>query len=137
MSSKEKHPHIEMPSKQEIKELLQEKEPDLRKIYLAIHDLILELMADVKYSIDCKDGIIAYGLKQYGYDGWGMAALAAHSKWVSLMFMQGVNLEDQGNLLEGTGKKMRHIKLKSLQDFSEHKSNIIGLIKEAAKIKQS
>lgn len=38
---------------------------------------------------------------------------------VSLGFFNAEKLEDKGNRLEGTGKSMRHIKLKSKDDIDE------------------
>lgn len=136
MGRQEKHPHIEMPSREKIKELLQEKGPGLREVYLCIHELILETLPEVRYSIDCKDGVMGYGAGQFGYDGWGMAALAAHTKWVTLMFMQGVSLEDQETLLEGTGKNMRHVKLRSPQQCIEYNGVLKNLIQEASRMKE-
>lgn len=54
---------------------------------------------------------IGYGARQYGYDGWGTAALAPHSKWVSLIFIRGAALGDPDGLLEGTGMSVRRVKL--------------------------
>ncbi len=45
------------------------------------------------------------------------AYLRASKTHVTLGFYTGENLPDPGNKLEGTGKDMRHIKLKSLQDI--------------------
>jgi hypothetical protein len=44
------------------------------------------------------------------------AWIKAHAKHVNLGFWRGVELPDPRKLLEGTGKKMRHIKLSSLKD---------------------
>jgi hypothetical protein len=60
-----------------------------------------------------KSYLWGYGARQYGYDGWGMAELSAHSKWVSVVFMRGTDLEDPDGLLEGTGKNIRHVRLRS------------------------
>lgn len=92
----------------------------MRELYLDIKRLVLETLPDVKYSVDCKDSMLVYGARQYGYSGWGMAALSAHSKWVSLMFMLGVDLEDPDRLLESTGKKMRHEKIHSPEQFKKN-----------------
>lgn len=133
MSKEEKHPHIERPSKEQIISVLKNKPPIIRKLYLDTHMLILESLPDVVYSIDCKDGQMGYGARQYGCDGWGMAALSAHSKWVSLVFMRGTSLEDPDGLLEGTGKNIRHVKLRSPEQAKERRSALRGLIKVEAK----
>ncbi|MFN3918642.1 MAG: DUF1801 domain-containing protein, partial [Flavobacteriales bacterium] len=41
--------------------------------------------------------------------------IAPHKNWVNLGFFSGTDLYDPENLLEGTGKKMRHIKIKSIE----------------------
>lgn len=136
MSPEKKHLHIERPSLEQLASLLENKTPAMRKIYLETHRLILETLPDVVYSVDCEDGMLGYGARQYGYDGWGMAALSAHSKWVTLMFMLGVDLDDPEKLLEGSGKKMRHIKIHSPEQFKEIRSALLTLIEAASKLKQ-
>jgi hypothetical protein len=93
---------------------------------------VLETLPNVTHSVDSKDGVTGYGARQYGSDGWGLAALAAHSKWISLMFMRGADLADPEGLLEGSGKKMRHVKLRSPQAFEERRNALRELIAEAA-----
>ncbi|GEM_PF-699328 len=129
-----KHPHIENPTQEQLLDLLKDREPNLTRIFQKIHSLILEILPDIVHSIDCRDGMMGYGARQYGYDGWGMAALAAHKNWVSLMFMRGVELEDSKGLLEGTGKKMRHIKFKTRKEFEEKRNALEELIKEASNL---
>ncbi len=80
------------------------------------------------------DGQMGYGARQYGYNGWGMAALSAHNKWASLIFMRGADLEDNERLLEGTGKKIRHVKLRSPEQFEEKRSALSRLIRAASKL---
>jgi len=136
MSPEKKHPHIEQPSIEQLASLLENNAPAMREIYLDAHRLILETLPDVVYSVDCEDGMLGYGARQYGYDGWGMAALSAHSKWVTLMFMLGVDLDDPEKLLEGSGKKMRHVKIHSPEQFKENRSALLTLIEAASKLKQ-
>ncbi len=117
MSSKEKHPRIMRPTAEQLTNLLQNKSAIVRQLYLDTHLLVLETLPDVICSVDCKDGQMGYSVRQYGYNGWGMAALSAHNKWVLLIFMRGVDHEDHDKLLEGAGKKIRHIKLRSLNSW--------------------
>lgn len=102
------------------------------EIFLEIHWLILELLPDIVHSINCKDGKMGYGARTYSYNGWGMAVLAANKNWVSIMFMKGVDLEDPEGLLEGTEKKMRHIKLKSMEQFKGLRNKLERFIVEAS-----
>jgi len=117
VTPEKKHLHIDTPSTDQLAELVESRASTVRRLYLDTHALVVGTLPDVTYSVDTEDGMIRYGGHQYGYDGWGMAALGAYTKWVSLMFMRGVDLEDPDGLLEGTGKKMRHVKLRSLKAF--------------------
>lgn len=58
-------------------------------------------------------------------------AIAPHSKWVNLQFFNGANLSDPEQILEGTGKSMRHVKLRSKKDVSQ--KILADLILEAEK----
>ncbi len=46
------------------------------------------------------------------------AYVMAHKKHVNLGFYYGVSLPDPEGLLEGTGKKLRHVKIKSLDTLA-------------------
>ena len=136
MPREEKHPHIEQPTLEQLTSLLESKTHAIRELYLSIHQLVLDTLPDVNYSVDCKDVMLGYGVRQFGYDGWGMAGLAAHSKWVSLIFMLGTDLEDPEKLLEGTGKKVRHVKIHSPEQFSKIQSALRTLLEAASKVNQ-
>lgn len=61
--------------------------------------------------------------------GSKFCAIAPHANWVNLQFHQGASLGDPDGLLEGTGKSMRHVKIKTVDDLSV---SLASLIKEAA-----
>ena len=134
MSPDEKHPHVDSPSDDDLAALVGNKSETVREVYLAAHRLVLETLPDVAYSTDRVDGVTGYGVRQYGYGGWGLAALAAHAKWASLMFTRGADLDDPDGLLEGTGKKMRHVKLRSLEQFDARRGALRRLIEAATKV---
>lgn len=137
MSSGKTNPHIDQPTEEQLADLLHGKEPAIAEVYMEAHRLLLELLPDIIYSVDCKDGVIGYGARQYGYDGWGMAAVAPHKKWTSILFLRGADLPDPGGLLEGTGKKMRHAKVRSLEEFEERRGAIRDLIQAAATVNEA
>jgi len=132
-----KHPHIYLPTDDQIAELLQTKATEVRDLYLEVHRLVLETLPDIAYSVDCHDGDMGYGARQYGYDGWGMGALAAHGKWVSLTFIRGADLEAPEGLLEGSSKTMRHVKLRSPAQLAERREALRELLLAAAKLNGS
>ena len=128
---------IENATDEQIEELLQGKSDVVRQVYMKAHRLVLETLPDVAHATELKDGSTWYGTRQYGYDGWGMAALSAHAKWVSLALMHGADLQDPSGILEGTGKKMRHVKLRSLEQFEERQEAVRGLVQAASRLHES
>lgn len=130
----QKHPHINAPSENELRQLIEGRPAEVRDLYLATHRLVLDTLPGVVYAVDCKDGQLGYGARQYGYNGWGMAALGAHSRWVSLAFMRGAALDDPAGLLEGAGKSVRHVKVHSRDQLTAIKDGIAALLEAAARL---
>ncbi|MFD1851335.1 DUF1801 domain-containing protein [Oceanobacillus bengalensis] len=69
---------------------------------------------------------------------WGMPSYYKHSnicylqpskKHVNLGFYNGAGLKDPDNLLEGTGKQMRHIRIKKIEEIKPEQFK--NLIEEA------
>ncbi len=127
------HPYQDDPTPAQLKRTLTACPAPLRELYLGLHALVVEVLPDVKYSLDLKDGMLGYGAHQYGANGWGVAALAFYSKWVSLGFLQGAALPDPKSLLEGSGKSLRHVKIRSAEELKKHSAAICALVKAASK----
>lgn len=136
MSPSKSHPHIDRPTEAQLLVLVEHRPPAVRELYLAVHSLVLEALPDVAYSADCDDGEIGYGARQYGYDGWGMAALAPYAKWVSLAFLSATSLDDAAGLLEGTGNTIRHVKVRSIDQLAEIREALRALVEAASRLNQ-
>lgn len=130
----ERHPHIDMASEEQLVEVLKEKRPEMRQVYLELHRLVVSNLPDINYSTDIVDGGTSYGIRQYGYDGWGMAAVTAHTKWASLYLLHGSDLSDPEGILEGKGKRMRHVKIRSLEQLEERRNALQALVVQAASL---
>lgn len=136
MADSRTHPHTEMPSVDELTRLILEQQPIHRDLYLAVHRLFLESVPDLRYSVDLTDAVIGYGQRQFGYDGWGMAALSPHKQWVSFILFRGAELEAPDGLLEGGGPHMRHLKLRSLEEFEAKRETLARLVADAVDVLQ-
>lgn len=68
---------IEMPSEDALREIVARVQPQHAELFLAAHRLIVEAVPEVRFVIDAGDAAIGYGARQFGYGGWGMAAVAA------------------------------------------------------------
>ena len=134
MASSGTHPQIEMPSEAELSRLVESKRPTVRQVYLDTHRLVLEAVPDIRYAVDTVDAQIGYGARQFGYDGWGMAALAPYTNWVSLALLRGAELDDPDGLLEGTGRSVRHVKVRSTEQLAERREAIKRLLEAAARL---
>jgi len=128
----EKHPHLDMPSTEQLRALIESIRPALADVYLEVHRLVLDVLPDVRFEVDRTDAGIGYGARQFGYNGWGMGALAAHRAWVSLVFFRGTKLDDPNGLLEGTGASVRHVKIRSLDELEVRRAALRALLHEAA-----
>ena len=61
--------------------------------------------------------------------------IMAHKNHVNLGFSRGVDLPDNADILEGSGKQMRHVKVTSVEDIDEEV--LRGLIQAAAALNDS
>jgi hypothetical protein len=132
MTRDRRHPHIANASDAELEGVLHEKTPVVREVYLATHRLMLDALPGVSYETDTVDGMTSYGSRQYGYDGWGLGAIAAHAKWVSVVFFRGSELPDPDGLLEGSGKRVRHVKVRSAEQLESRRAALRRMMTAAA-----
>ena len=98
-----------MAADQSIDSWLAALDPSLRPIAEALRRLILGSDPDLSESIK-------WGNPVYEKQG-KVCYLASTKTYVSLGFFNGAALTDHEGLIEGTGKKMRHVKVRSLEDI--------------------
>ena len=73
---------------------------------------------EVVYVYENQDAlVISYSPTENGYDG--LCSIALYPSGVKLFFAQGAQLSksDPNKLLQGSGKTVRHVVLKSIADF--------------------
>lgn len=81
-----------------------------------------ELKESIKWGnpVYEKEGLVCY--------------LAATKSYVSLGFFNGASLSDPDQLIEGTGKKMRHVKVRNLDEVRSR--HFTAWVKEAVALNQ-
>lgn len=89
--------------------------PEVQHLIVAARILVLKLLPGSIEQIDFPSRIIAYGYGKKYADL--IVAISPFKTYVNLMFSRGVEIFDPEGLLEGTGKKARHIKLKIKEDI--------------------
>ena len=96
-------------------ELLQMTEEPLRPVMEALRATVLAVDPDACEVVRLGDRAATYGVgPRKMLDGY--AYLLPHKRWVNLGFYRGADLPDPEGLLEGTGAKMRHVKIRTLED---------------------
>jgi hypothetical protein len=111
-----------------VDEFLAAYDPTIREIALRAREIVLATLPDVIEMVDVPAKMIGFGYEQT-YKGT-ICAIALHRAHVNLMFGKGTELSDPDGLLEGTGKKARHVKLSAPEDVE--RAAVIELIEEAA-----
>jgi hypothetical protein len=76
--------------------------------------LVLDVFPAAVEQVDPPSRIIAYGVDRT-YRGL-VCAIAPQRTYVNLMFARGTDLADEEGLLEGTGRRARHVKIRREED---------------------
>jgi hypothetical protein len=99
--------------------------PELRKVIKTLRALVKEIEPATKESVN------AWGVPMFENDNpFGLYMVGKHH--VTFGFLFGTSLEDPDGLLEGTGKNLRHVKLRKLEDL--HRPALRVLIQAACKL---
>lgn len=100
-----------MKGDQKVTEYINFTQPPFKEVMLLIRKLIFELVPDTEEAI--KWGTPVYSrIKNICY-------IAAFKRHVAFGFYNGRMLKDPDKILKGTGKMMKHIKLKRIDDIDQ------------------
>ena len=103
--------------------------PDqLRPIVIGLKEIVLSIHPETCEVVRLGDRAATYGVGPKKMSE-GYCYILPHTKWVNLGFYKGADLADPNKMLEGTGAKLRHIKIKTLAECND--LEIISLIKSA------
>jgi hypothetical protein len=94
-------------------EVLARHTPEIQAAAHALLGLLLEELPDAVVRFDRGNGLLAVGT------GSGMPdllfALIPHAGWLNLQLADGADLPNPDGLIEGTGKRIRHVKVRSAE----------------------
>jgi hypothetical protein len=85
--------------------------PGVQAAARALEAIIREEVPDVVVEYDPGNGLLAFGRSMKMHDL--LFALIPHAGWVNLQLADGALLPNPDGLIEGTGKRIRHIKVRS------------------------
>ena len=109
-------------------DLLQLTTTAMQPVAKRLRALILDVDPDAVEVVRLGDRAATYGVGPKKMSE-GYAYILPYDRWVNLGFYYGVTLSDDDGLLEGTGAKMRHVKIRSADDAG--RPAIRALIKAA------
>ena len=93
--------------------------------------LVARLVALVRSNVPGHDELRIHGAPQFCIDGEPFCYVVGYAKHVNLGFCEGAGLRDPEGLLEGTGKAMRHVKIRPGAAFPG--KTLSRMVQEAAR----
>jgi hypothetical protein len=104
------------PIEADVERLLAEHSPELQAIERALRGTIRRAYPEAIEQVDFGNKLIAFGrsMKMRGL----LFAIIAHKSHVNLQLADGLELPDPAGLVEGTGKRIRHVKIRSVAEAS-------------------
>lgn len=104
----------------ELDALLDRHAPVVREVFHALRALVLEIMPDAVEQLDLPDRVLAFGFGPPG--GVRLRGLAVglipHAAHVNVQLADGALLPDRTGIVEGTGKRIRHVKCRTIEDVA-------------------
>jgi len=99
---------------------------DVADIARALRLTVLAEFPDAVETFDRADGLLAIGRGGSMRDF--LFAIIPHRSWVNLQLPDGADLPDPDGRIEGTGKRIRHVKVRSVDDArSDWVRRVIGV----------
>jgi len=93
---------------------LDETARDVADIARALRLTVLEGFPDAVETFDRGDGLLAFGtggsMRDFSF------AIIPHKAHVNLQLADGADLPNADGRIEGTGKRVRHVKIRSVED---------------------
>ncbi len=97
-----------------VDDLLARSSAEVRLIALRLRGMIRATLPEAIESVDLPDNLLAFGSGGRLRDL--LVGIIPHSAHVNVQFADAVDLPDPAGLLEGTGKRIRHVKNRTVAD---------------------
>src|SRR5579864_3836888 len=111
-------PHVPPPLPAYLK-FLAPFEAQVRDLALATRKLVLEEAPGATELIYDAYNAVATGFSFTGRPSDSFIHIAVYARWVNLGFNQGSELKDPDGMLEGSGRRIRHIKISAPADVQQ------------------
>jgi hypothetical protein len=91
--------------------------PEVQAAARALEGIIRAEQPDLVVHYDSGNGLLAFGRSMRMRDL--LFALIPHTSWVNLQLADGAVLPNEDGLIEGTGKRIRHVKVRTMSASAE------------------
>ncbi len=91
----------------------------VRDLALAARALVLEEAPDASELVYDAYNAVASGYTFTGRPGDAFIHIAVYTRWINLGFNRGAQLQDPFDMLEGSGRSVRHIRIAELADLKQ------------------
>ncbi|HEV7396285.1 MAG TPA: DUF1801 domain-containing protein [Pyrinomonadaceae bacterium] len=125
---------MKYPTPRPLLQFLKPYDPEVRKLALGLRQLVLEELAPCHESIYDAYSAVAIGYGPTVRMSDNICHIAVYSSGANLGFNFGATLPDPENILEGSGKQIRHIKIRSQEDLT--RPEIRSYLRVALKISE-
>ncbi|SRR6266581_5488781 len=100
-----------------IEEFLAGYSPEMQAISRTLRAMVKHAMPQANEVLFARDNHFAYGMSESMRDR--IVYICPMRDYVRLGFMFGTHLADPGQMLVGEGKRLRHVKVKTVQEASQ------------------
>ncbi len=102
----------------ELLEFLHRYDPAIQSLALAVRTVVRQELAPChEYIFEMRSKVVLlYGATEHVIAD-GICQIGVFARHVTLAFPRGVDFHDPAGILEGSGKRMRHIRVKRLSDL--------------------
>jgi hypothetical protein len=107
-------------------DLVEASSPVVADVARGLREVVVQRFPEAIEQIDLRDRIAAYGVTERMRDI--AVAIAPHAQHVNLQLADGIDLPDPEGIVEGTGKRIRHVKCRSVDDVE--RPALLALIDE-------
>ena len=98
-----------MPRSKNVDSWMSEQDPSIRQIAETVRNIVLNAEPQLREAVKWSNPV---------YESKGkIAYISATDAYVNLGFFNGAALADPAGKIEGTGKSMRHVKIRSVKDL--------------------
>lgn len=93
-------------------DILERCTPELREVAEGLRRLITATVSDAS-----ERAYSGWNNLIYSHEGSDFCYIQPQRRWVNLGFPRGASLSDPSGVLEGTGRSLRHVKIRTPQDI--------------------